>query len=71
MLRLKAILDCIYFGLVPYWVYEERSHYGDTVKDYFYHIKINARVAWAWITFKESQEMVYLAKQKARYIRQW
>jgi hypothetical protein len=51
-IRLLAIFNCIYFGILPSWVYEKVKHYDCS---YIQHLVINLRYAWRWITFTEDQ----------------
>lgn len=52
MVRLKAILNCLYFGLLPWWMYEKKRHYDCS---YVYHLVINIQHAWRWATFHEDE----------------
>lgn len=53
-MRIKAVFCCLYFGLLPSWVYETRCHYSSAAisggMTYWEHLKINLRRArlWAW-----------------------
>lgn len=51
-IRIKAILNCLYFGLLPWWVYERNRHYDCS---YIRHLAINIQYAWRWITFQENE----------------
>lgn len=50
--RLRAILNAVYFGVLPYWVYENVKHYRCS---YFEHLLINIQYALRWATFKEDE----------------
>lgn len=67
MLRLKALFDCLWFGLLPYWVYESKCHYEGT--SYFEHMMINVRVARKWLTFSETESLRELARSPTTYFR--
>ena len=69
MLRIKALFDCLYFALVPYWVYEDSPHYGEERGAYLHHARINWRVAKHWLTFSETESMIQLAKAKTTYVK--
>lgn len=68
-LRTKAIVDCIYFGLIPSFVYEDTPHYGSGIKNYLAHLAINFRVMAAWLTWSETPEQVALAKSTTVYVK--
>lgn len=53
MMRARAILSCLYYGLMPWWVYERHRHYTCS---WWAHLVINAKYAWRWITFREDEE---------------
>ncbi len=69
LLRMKAIFDCLWFGLLPYWVYEEEPHYGRGIKNYLNHAALNYTLAKAWIKGKEDEEDRELAAKVTRYFR--
>jgi len=50
--RMRAIAHAIYFGVMPYWVYEQVKHYDCS---YLQHLAINVRYAWRWITYQEDE----------------
>lgn len=50
MVRLRAILYCLKFGLLPWWAYEATRHYNCS---YWQHLLINAGYAWRWLSFQE------------------
>jgi hypothetical protein len=52
MIRIRAILKALYFGLMPYWVYEKVRHYECS---YFRHLVINIRYAFRWVTYSEDE----------------
>lgn len=72
MLTLKqrsiAILNCIYFGVMPYWVYEKECHYVGQFT-YYTHLKHNLNMARLLITGTEPEKYHNFFKAKARYIR--
>jgi len=51
MTRMRAIWCCIWFGLMPWQVYQPICHYRS---GYWRHAWLNVRQAWVWITFAES-----------------
>jgi hypothetical protein len=55
MQRVKAILYCLKFGLLPYWLYEKKCHYDCS---YVEHLWINVKYAWRWMTFSEYESDV-------------
>lgn len=45
--RARAIFCCIWFGTMPWQVYELEKHYE---YDYYSHLKLNWFSAWNWMT---------------------
>lgn len=46
-MKFRAIFCCIYFGVMPWWIYERnRPHYDCS---YIEHLKMNLIQAWIWI----------------------
>ena len=44
--RLKAIFNCLWFGILPSYIYEKECHYkkhgdGENAFTYFDHLKLN------------------------------
>jgi hypothetical protein len=72
MLTLKqrsiAVFNCIYFGVVPSYVYEKKCHYSGSFT-YLGHLKHNTKVAFRLITFKEPLKYHNFFKAKAKYFR--
>ena len=52
-MRTKAIFCCLYFGIVPSWVYEPTCHYN---RGYWLHLKLNFGQAMIWIKGQETKE---------------
>ena len=52
-MRARAIFCCIYFSLMPWWIYEKKKHYRRT---YWKHIKLNFGQIRLWILKQETQE---------------
>lgn len=52
MVRIRAILNCFFFGIMPWWVYEKNRHYQCS---YLQHLCINIQYAWRWITYREDE----------------
>jgi hypothetical protein len=47
-MKARAIFNCIYFGIMPWWVYERnRPHYDCTYRE---HLNMNMMQAWIWFT---------------------
>ncbi len=44
-LKLKAICSCVWFGIMPYWVYENECHYDN----YLSHLVFNLKYMFKWI----------------------
>jgi hypothetical protein len=51
--RARAIYCCLFFGLLPWWAYERHRHYDCS---WWYHLRINACLAWRWLSFQEDDE---------------
>jgi len=67
-LRLKAIFDCLYFGIVPSFVYEKNCHYKGV--SYWNHLMMNMRSIPAWVTMDGiNEEDVKFVSLKHTYIR--
>ena len=45
--RLRAIFCCLYFGIMPWQVYEKDHHYKGM--SYWNHLVMNLEMAWQWI----------------------
>ena len=45
--RARAIFCCIWFGTMPWQLYENEKHYE---YDYWSHLKLNWRMVWVWLT---------------------
>lgn len=51
--RYRAVFCCLWFGVLPWWVYEAKPHYDC---GYWAHLWLNLRYAWVWITGMETPE---------------
>lgn len=73
--RFRAVFNCLYFGILPYWLYEKRCHYKggkDVGETYFEHLKMNLLTAKFLILRKEHPCTHKFHKQKCKYFRwQW
>lgn len=52
-MRLRAIFCCLYFGIVPWWIYEPTCHYE---KGYWKHLQLNLEMAMIWLLYLEEYE---------------
>lgn len=52
-LRFRAIICALYYGILPWWLYEEEKHYKSS---YFIHLISNIGYACKWLFFLESEE---------------
>jgi hypothetical protein len=50
--RIKAIACALWFGILPWWMYEEKRHYDCS---YAHHLWINIKYAVRWILFIENE----------------
>ena len=46
-MRLKGIWCCIWFGTMPWRLYEKKKHYR---RGYWKHLKLNWGTVWMWLT---------------------
>lgn len=57
--RCKAIFNCLWFGLLPSWVYEKECHYkshnDEGTDTYWNHAKMNLRAAKYLILCQEHE----------------
>lgn len=59
-MRLRAIFCCLYFGLVPWSIYEKTKHYCGT---YWGHLKLNLEQSTVWLLYKETEEDIAFEKE--------
>ena len=59
-MRIRAIFCCIYFSVVPWWVYEKKKHYKST---YFKHIKLNFEQLKVWLLKQATEEDIEFEQQ--------
>lgn len=52
-MRFMAILCALWFGVMPWWVYERSPHYGC---GYWAHLRLNLGLAWRWGWRRETEE---------------
>ena len=45
--RARAIFCCIWFGTMPWRLYEKKKHYR---RSYLLHLKLNWGMVWVWLT---------------------
>ena len=45
--RARAIFCCIWFGTMPWRLYEKKKHYR---RSYLLHLKLNWEMVWVWLT---------------------
>ena len=46
-IRARAIFCCVWFGTMPWWLYESKKHYE---YGYFSHLKLNWKMVFVWLT---------------------
>jgi hypothetical protein len=56
MIRAKAIFYALKYGLLPWWLYEDRCHHAGM--GYFGHVWINLKQAGRWATWSETRDDV-------------
>lgn len=52
--RLHAIWCCIYYGVLPWWLYEDEPHFAPM--GYWSHLWMNIETAYRWMTWRENDE---------------
>lgn len=53
-MRRRAIACAAFYGLAPYWLYEDSPHYAPI--SYPSHLAMNLGAIWRWATFRETAE---------------
>ena len=48
--RARAIFCCIWFGTMPWRLYESKKHYE---YNYWSHVKLNWGMVWVWLTSRK------------------
>lgn len=51
-MRRRAIACALWFGMLPWWLYEAECHYRPW--GWWRHLVHNLRYAWAWATWRET-----------------
>jgi hypothetical protein len=51
--RLRAIGCALFYGLAPFWLYEDEPHYWPM--GYLPHLGMNLALAARWLTFREDE----------------
>lgn len=59
-MRAKAIYHCLKYGLLPWWMYEDKKHYDF---GYWQHLWINLCYAFKWATFRETESDIIFEKE--------
>ena len=68
--RLKAIFNCLWFGILPSWVYEKECHYKYS-QTYFNHLKYNLTLAKDLILSRENPAYHSFHKTKWKKYFRW
>jgi hypothetical protein len=53
-MRVRAIACAVFYGVVPYWLYEDQPHYAPM--GYLTHLRMNLAYCLRWLTFRETDE---------------
>ncbi len=53
-MRVRAIACAAFYGLAPYWLYEDSPHYAPM--SYLAHLWMNVAYGFRWLTFRETAE---------------
>lgn len=51
--RVKAIVCALYYGILPWWMYENKKHFEGS---YLHHLFINIGYAAMWLFFMETED---------------
>jgi hypothetical protein len=51
-MRIRAIIYALWFGLLPWQLYEKKKHYECS---YLHHLWINIKYATRWLFYKETE----------------
>lgn len=66
--RIKAVFNCMWFGIMPSWVYEKECHYVGHF-NYFSHLIHNFNIAKLLVLKKELENHHTFYKSKVKYFR--
>ena len=61
-LRIRAIFCCLYFGTMPWRVYEKECHYEGV--SYLSHLWMNLETAWHWVWLTDEITQEYIDFEK-------
>lgn len=64
--KAMAIFNCVYFAVMPWWVYEENCHHKTT---YWKHLLINLQYAGDWLNGNITQDDVDFVSTPVKYFR--
>jgi hypothetical protein len=53
-MRIRAIACAVFYGIAPYWLYEDQPHYAPM--GYLAHLGVNLAYGFRWLTFREASE---------------
>lgn len=53
-MRLRAIASALWFGILPWWLYESKCHYQGMA--YRAHLWMNLKMTARWASFREDEE---------------
>lgn len=59
-MRIRAIFCCLYFSIIPWWMYEKKKHYR---RSYLLHLKLNLETALGWLLFREKPSWIEFEKE--------
>ena len=61
MVRIRAIWYCLFFGLLPWWVYEKECHYKGMT--YRRHRWLNLALAARWVRNEQTPEDIEFERE--------
>jgi hypothetical protein len=60
-MRFRAIVLCLFYGIMPWQVYETTCHYKGM--SYAKHLTMNLRYALDWAFFRETEDDIAFEKK--------
>lgn len=66
--RAVAIFNCLWFGIMPYWIYEKKCHYKGHFT-YMGHLVHNLKIAKSLVLNTVPERYHNFHRSKAKYFR--
>ena len=65
-IRIRAIFNFLYFGIMPSWVYEKQRHYRCS---YWVHLRMNMSGLVDWVMLRENDDDIAFVMKPCKYFR--